>query len=152
MVEGLQIFEKIERSFEELDFLSNQNNLLSASQMFANLKKTVLEDSKTKQIMTEFGTQELTKKRLLEKQRILLDRITTDINAILFVKSNEACMTRVSTLTQFLKQYTETNEGQDLMHIITNETGEVIRMHEQLQRAHRKDLESAMKVNELLIN
>jgi hypothetical protein len=48
MIEGLQTFERLERLFENIDFLSTQNNILSASIEFAKLKTLIFNDNDIK--------------------------------------------------------------------------------------------------------
>ncbi len=51
MIEGLQNFDRLERLIENIDFLSTQNNILSASIEFAKLKTLVFSDDDIKQFL-----------------------------------------------------------------------------------------------------
>ena len=53
MIEGLQTFEKIERLIETVEFLYNQENLLSASVSFKQLKECV-QSADIKQFLQEY--------------------------------------------------------------------------------------------------
>ena len=54
MIEGLQIFEKVERMIEQIEFLQSQSNLLGAANEFYNLRKYVIEPE-IKQVLMEYG-------------------------------------------------------------------------------------------------
>ena len=76
MIEGLQTFDRLERLIENIDFLSTQNNILSASIEFAKLKTLVFSDDDIKQLLLEFGSLETYKKRVTDKQKQLYNTIT----------------------------------------------------------------------------
>lgn len=69
MIEGLQTFEMLERLIENIEFLSNQNNLLSASIEFNKLKSLIMNNAEMKQFLQEYGAFESFKKRVMDKQR-----------------------------------------------------------------------------------
>ncbi len=48
MIESLQTFEMLERLIENIEFLSNQSNLLSASIEFNKLKSLILDNAEIK--------------------------------------------------------------------------------------------------------
>ena len=70
------------------------------------------------------------KKRLAEKQRILLDKITTNIMEILFIKSKETCNQRVQTISAFLKKCLIETPDTDIMAQVINDITEVTKMQD----------------------
>jgi hypothetical protein len=48
LIEGLSTFETIERLIENIEFLSSQSNLLSASIQFSKLKSLILNNAEMK--------------------------------------------------------------------------------------------------------
>jgi hypothetical protein len=69
------MFEKIEREFEEIEFLTNQNNLLFASKKAKILDEKLKNDKKVIEQLKEFGEMIVMKKRIKERLRILSDKI-----------------------------------------------------------------------------
>ena len=49
MIEGLQVLNKVERHFESIDFLTQQNNFLAASNQIVKLKEIIADNSQVKQ-------------------------------------------------------------------------------------------------------
>lgn len=76
MIDGLKVFEKIERNFEEIEFLFKQHNVLAAATLYSNLNEMIKYNEQNKAILQEFGVMDMMKKRLQEKQRMLNDLIT----------------------------------------------------------------------------
>ena len=67
IIEGLQTFEMLERLIENIEFLSSQSNLLSASIQFSKLKSLILNNAEMKQFLQDYGAYETFKKRVADK-------------------------------------------------------------------------------------
>lgn len=50
----------------------------------------------TKTLLNDFGVTELMKKRIWEKQRVMLDSISSSILDILFIRNEETCAKRLN--------------------------------------------------------
>jgi hypothetical protein len=57
----------IERLIENIEFLSSQSNLLSASIQFSNLKSLILNNAEMKSFLQDYGAYESFKKRVTDK-------------------------------------------------------------------------------------
>ncbi|CDW72803.1 UNKNOWN [Stylonychia lemnae] len=154
LIEGLQIFEKIERMIEEVEFLSGQQNLLSASQKFRELKAFTTDTPEIKQILQEFGVQEMIRKRIQEKQRILMDQINSNLVDFLFMTNNsssEACKKRMQMIQKYFEpKFDKYEDYESLLEYVCKEFGDVKKIQEQFQKIHKKQLECANKATELI--
>eukprot|EP00347_Sterkiella_histriomuscorum_P021714 403333020 len=158
LIEGLQVFEKIERMIEEVEFLSQQQNLIQASISFQNLKKFVFSNEpnvqlgiEVKSMLQEFGMLEMIKKRISEKQRILQDQINSNLLDLLFARSKESCSKKLQQIMKFFEaKFQKLDSNESILEYICQDFTDLKKIQDQFQKIHTKENDSASKAQSLI--